>query len=51
MGVSKFSDFDDGFRNFYYYQFTRLPSVNNKVYDEATTSDLTFNPNPQYKIK
>jgi hypothetical protein len=37
-GVSKFSDFDEnsinfnGFRNFYYYQFTRFP----------------FNPKPQY---
>lgn len=53
-GVSKFSDFDgnsinfNGFRNYYYYQFTRFPSISTKVYEEATTSYLTFNPDPKY---
>jgi len=53
-GISKFSDFDDnsinfnGFRNFYYYQFTRFPSLSTKVYEEATSSYITFNPEPQY---
>lgn len=53
-GISKFSDFDNnsinfnGFHNFYYFQFTRFPSISTKVYEEATTSYVTFNPDPQY---
>ena len=53
-GISKFSDFEDntitfnGFHNFYYYQFTRFPSVSTKAYEPATLTYVTFNPDPQY---
>lgn len=41
----------NGFDNFYFYQFTKYPSLSTKVYQQSNNSYVTFNPSPQYDSK
>lgn len=41
----------NNYDNFYYYQFTKYPSLSTKVYQQYSNSYVTFNPSPQYDSK
>jgi len=51
-GISKYANVEssglNGFDDFFYYQFTLFRSLSSKVYEQYTSSYLTFNPDPEY---
>ena len=61
-GFSNFPDLEDpanvdfgeifnGFENYYFYQFTKYPSLSTKVYRQSSGLYITFNNNSQYDSK